>query len=115
MNISNHDQDVFLGQSLIIQGQVIGNPRPAIVWQHPRGHTLVDDGINILTHYHDDGTIQLQVFFFRKIVFENLFFFLLQLLCISMQDAGIYECIATSARGTVSQEIHVRVKGEYID
>jgi hypothetical protein len=32
-----------------------------------------------------------------------------------MQDAGIYECIATSARGTVSQEIHVRVKGEYID
>jgi hypothetical protein len=92
LNISNHDQEVFLGQSLIIQGQVIGNPRPAIVWQHPHGHTLVDDGVNVHTHYHDDGTIQLQ------------------LLCISMQDAGIYECIATSSRGTVSQEIHVQVK-----
>jgi hypothetical protein len=32
-----------------------------------------------------------------------------------MQDAGIYECIATSSRGTVSQEIHVQVKGKSIN
>jgi hypothetical protein len=29
-----------------------------------------------------------------------------------MQDAGIYECIATSPRGTVSQQIHVQIKGK---
>lgn len=29
-----------------------------------------------------------------------------------MQDAGVYECIATSPRGTVSQQIHVHVKGK---
>ncbi|CAF4780791.1 unnamed protein product, partial [Rotaria magnacalcarata] len=52
---------VFLGQPLILQGHVLGNPRPAVVWQHPRGHTLVDDGVNIYTHYGDDGTIHLQV------------------------------------------------------
>ena len=66
MNIFNHEQEVFLGQALVIQGQVVGNPRPAIVWQHPRGHTLVDDGVNIRTYYHDDGTIQLQVFVLSK-------------------------------------------------
>jgi hypothetical protein len=74
LNISNHDQEVFLGQSLIIQGQVIGNPRPAIVWQHPHGHTLVDDGVNVHTHYHDDGTIQLQVFFLKKKQFFSKIF-----------------------------------------
>jgi hypothetical protein len=61
LNISTHDRSVFLGQSLILQGHVIGNPRP-IVWQHPRGQTLVDDGVNIHTHYGDDGKIHLQVF-----------------------------------------------------
>lgn len=29
----------------------------------------------------------------------------------SVQDAGVYECIATSSRGTVSQQIHVQIKG----
>lgn len=62
MNISIHEQNVYLGQLLIIQGHVIGNPRPAIVWQHPCSQTLVDDNINVRTHYDDDGTIQLQVF-----------------------------------------------------
>ncbi|CAF4591052.1 unnamed protein product, partial [Rotaria magnacalcarata] len=51
LNISVHDRSVFLGQPLILQGHVLGNPRPAVVWQHPRGHTLVDDGVNIYTHY----------------------------------------------------------------
>ena len=69
MNIPVHDRSVFLGQSLVIQGQVIGNPRPAIVWQHPCGHTLVDDGTNIHTYYGDDGTIHLQVLI-RKIKFH---------------------------------------------
>ncbi|CAF2108325.1 unnamed protein product [Rotaria magnacalcarata] len=92
LNISVHDRSVFLGQPLILQGHVLGNPRPAVVWQHPRGHTLVDDGVNIYTHYGDDGTIHLQI---RSI---------------SMQDTGIYECIATSAQGTVSQQITVQVK-----
>ena len=32
-----------------------------------------------------------------------------------MQDSGIYECIATSPRGTVSQKIHVQVKGKWIN
>jgi hypothetical protein len=66
LNISIHDQSIFLGQLLIIQGHVIGNPRPAIVWQHPSGLTLVDDGVNIHTHYDDDGTIQLQVFIYKR-------------------------------------------------
>ncbi|CAM4784560.1 unnamed protein product [Rotaria magnacalcarata] len=92
LNISVHDRSVFIGQPLILQGHVLGNPRPAVVWQHPRGHTLVDDGVNIYTHYGDDGTIHLQI---RSI---------------SMQDTGIYECIATSAQGTVSQQITVQVK-----
>lgn len=61
MNIPVQELSVFLGQTLIIQGYVAGNPRPAIVWQHPRGHTLVDDGININTYYGDDGAIHLQV------------------------------------------------------
>ena len=55
------DRSVFLGQSLILQGHVVGHPRPTITWQHPRGHTLVDDGLNIHTYYGDDGTIYLQV------------------------------------------------------
>ncbi|CAF2637740.1 unnamed protein product [Rotaria sp. Silwood2] len=61
LNISVHERNIFLGQSLILQGHVIGNPRPAIVWQHPHGHTLVDDDTTIHTHYGDDGTIYLQV------------------------------------------------------
>jgi hypothetical protein len=61
-----HDRNVFLGHSFIVQGHVLGNPRPAIVWQHPYGHTLVDDGVNIHTHYGDDGAIQLQVFTTKK-------------------------------------------------
>jgi hypothetical protein len=28
-----------------------------------------------------------------------------------MQDAGTYECIATSSRATVVQQIHVRIQG----
>ncbi len=32
-----------------------------------------------------------------------------------MQDAGIYECIATSSRGTVSQRIQIQVKGKWLD
>ncbi|CAF1270531.1 unnamed protein product [Rotaria sordida] len=92
LNISVHERSIFLGQSLILQGHVIGNPRPAIVWQHPHGHTLVDDSVNIHTHYGDDGTIRLQI------------------RCVSMQDAGIYECIATSSQGTVSQQIPVQIK-----
>ncbi|CAF3987599.1 unnamed protein product [Rotaria sp. Silwood2] len=92
LNISVHERNIFLGQSLILQGHVIGNPRPAIVWQHPHGHTLVDDDTTIHTHYGDDGTIYLQI------------------RCVSMQDAGIYECIATSPQGTISQQIPVQVK-----
>ena len=61
MKIFRLDHEVVLGQTLILQGQVNGNPRPAIVWQHPRGQTLVDDGVHIHTHYDDDGTIQLEV------------------------------------------------------
>jgi hypothetical protein len=92
LNIFNHDQEVFLGQALIIQGQVIGNPRPAIVWQHPRGHTLVDDGVNIHTYYHDDGTIQLQVLFlFKKkgIVLEYLDFSFFVYLCKMLESMNV--------------------------
>ncbi|CAF4786936.1 unnamed protein product, partial [Rotaria socialis] len=92
LNISVHDRSVFLGQPLILQGHVLGNPRPAVVWQHPHGHALADDGVNIYTHYGDDGTIHLQI---RSI---------------SMQDTGIYECTATNPQGTVSQQITVQVK-----
>ena len=63
LHLPVQDRHVFLGQSLVIQGHVQGNPRPAIVWQHPRGHTLLDDGTTIRTYYGDDGTIQLQVGF----------------------------------------------------
>lgn len=50
--------------------------------------------MNIRTHYDEDGRIQLQ--------FHGL----------SFQDAGIYECIATSSRGTVSQQIHVHIQNK---
>ena len=56
-----HDRSVVLGHSLILQGHVTGHPRPAIVWQHPHGHALVDDGVNIRAYYGEDGLIQLQV------------------------------------------------------
>ncbi|CAF2938762.1 unnamed protein product [Rotaria sp. Silwood2] len=36
--------------------------------------------------------------------------FLDEIRCVSMQDAGIYECIATSPQGTISQQIPVQVK-----
>jgi hypothetical protein len=62
LNIAVHDRNVFLGQSLLLQGHIIGNPRPAIVWRHPSGHTLVDNNVDIHTHYGDDGIIYLQVF-----------------------------------------------------
>ncbi|CAF1074051.1 unnamed protein product [Adineta ricciae] len=92
LNLSVHERTLFLGQSLFLQGHVIGCPRPAIVWQHPRGYALIDDGVNVHTHYGEDGIIYLQ------------------LLNVSVQDAGVYECIATSTRGTVSQQIHIQIK-----
>lgn len=110
MKIFQLDHDVFLGQRLVLQGQVYGTPRPAIVWQHPRGQTLVDDRVNIHTHYGDDGTIQLEVNpIEREETLPNSSS--LQLVSVTAQDDGIYECIATSSRGTVSQQIHVQIKG----
>lgn len=66
MNIFNYEETGFLTQSLIIQGYVNGIPRPAIVWKHPRGQTLVDDGANVHTQYDEDGRIQLQVLLREK-------------------------------------------------
>lgn len=83
MNLSTNEQNVYLGQLLVIQGHVFGNPRPAIVWQHPSGHTLVDDNINVHTHYDEDGTIQLQVLH-EGILIKKMFIFLFKIvsLCI---------------------------------
>jgi hypothetical protein len=61
LTIPVRDRTISLGHTLILQGHALGNPRPAIVWQHPRGHTLIDDGTTIRTYYGDDGIIQLHV------------------------------------------------------
>lgn len=114
LNIPVHERTVFLGQSLILQGQVMGHPRAAIVWQHPSGRTLVDDGNLVRTHYGDDGLIQLQVKRFDEEEEEDDQSTLsigFQLLSVSLQDAGTYQCVATSPRGTIVQKIHVQVKG----
>ncbi|CAF0957847.1 unnamed protein product, partial [Didymodactylos carnosus] len=88
-----HDRTVIIPNPLTIIGHVNGNPRPAIVWQHPLGHTLISDGgVYINTLYTDDGTIQLQI------------------VHPTVNDSGIYECIATSPYGTVSRKIRIIVK-----
>ncbi|CAF0962665.1 unnamed protein product, partial [Didymodactylos carnosus] len=90
------DRTVIIPNSLTLIGHVSGNPRPAIVWQHPLGHTLISDGgVHVNTLYNDDGTIQLQI------------------VSPTVNDSGVYECIATSPYGTISQKVRVVVKDAY--
>uniref|UniRef100_A0A7N6BG17 non-specific serine/threonine protein kinase n=1 Tax=Anabas testudineus TaxID=64144 RepID=A0A7N6BG17_ANATE len=81
------------GDSVTLKCKVCGRPRATVTWRGPDNSTLSSHGHYSIT-YSETGEAALRV------------------LGVSLEDSGVYTCVATNVAGSVTSSASLRVSGE---
>ncbi|XP_014056496.1 triple functional domain protein isoform X3 [Salmo salar] len=81
-----------LGESVTLRSKVCGRPKASVTWRGPDHSTLSNDGHYSVT-YSDTGEATLLI------------------MGVSVEDDGVYTCVATNVVGSVSSSASLRVLG----
>ncbi|XP_071032229.1 triple functional domain protein-like isoform X1 [Oncorhynchus clarkii lewisi] len=79
-----------LGESVTLRSKVCGRPKASVTWRGPDHSTLSNDGHYSIT-YSDTGEATLLI------------------MGVSVEDDGVYTCVATNVVGSVSSSASLRV------
>uniref|UniRef100_A0AAQ6A4Y8 non-specific serine/threonine protein kinase n=1 Tax=Amphiprion ocellaris TaxID=80972 RepID=A0AAQ6A4Y8_AMPOC len=79
-------------ENVTLRCKVCGRPRASITWRGPDSNTLSNNGHYNIT-YSETGEASLRI------------------LAASMEDSGVYTCVATNIAGTVTSSASLRVSG----
>uniref|UniRef100_A0A8C9XHR0 non-specific serine/threonine protein kinase n=1 Tax=Sander lucioperca TaxID=283035 RepID=A0A8C9XHR0_SANLU len=83
------------GDSVTIKCKVCGRPRATVTWRGPDNNTLSNNGQYSIT-YSETGEAALRI------------------LGVSVEDSGVYTCVATNVAGSVTSSASLRVSGEIL-
>ncbi|XP_047454001.1 triple functional domain protein isoform X5 [Mugil cephalus] len=90
--ISVSDAACESGENVTLRCKVCGRPRATVSWRGPDNSALSSDGRYTAT-YSETGEASLRI------------------LGVSVEDSGVYTCVATNAAGTISSSGSLRVSG----
>ncbi|KAM3614475.1 uncharacterized protein V6R79_014933 [Siganus canaliculatus] len=80
------------GDSVTLRCRVCGRPRATIIWRGPDNNTLSNNGHYSITYSETEEAT-------------------LRILGVSVEDSGLYTCVATNAAGSVTSSASLRVSG----
>ncbi|GLD56548.1 triple functional domain protein-like isoform X1 [Lates japonicus] len=80
------------GDSVTLRCKVCGRPRATVTWRGPDNNTLSNNGHYSIT-YSETGEAALRI------------------LGVSIEDSGVYSCVATNVAGSVTSSASLRVSG----
>uniref|UniRef100_A0A668AV20 non-specific serine/threonine protein kinase n=1 Tax=Myripristis murdjan TaxID=586833 RepID=A0A668AV20_9TELE len=81
-----------VGDSVTLRCKVCGRPRATVTWRGPDNNTLTNNGHYSITH-SETGEAALRI------------------LGVSVEDSGVYTCVATNVTGSVTSSASLRVSG----
>uniref|UniRef100_A0A3Q3F7C9 Trio Rho guanine nucleotide exchange factor b n=1 Tax=Labrus bergylta TaxID=56723 RepID=A0A3Q3F7C9_9LABR len=80
------------GSSVTLKCKVCGRPRATVTWRGPDNNTLSNSGNYSITYSETEEAV-------------------LRILGVSVEDSGVYTCVATNVAGSVTSSASLRVSG----